>query len=52
MYARVTTIEGAPGKVDDVERQTQEQTLPQLRQMEGFVALGDRQSGKLPGVSF
>jgi heme-degrading monooxygenase HmoA len=55
MHARVTTIQGAPDKVDDVTRQTQEQTLPQLRQMEGFegfVALGDRQSGKMLGVSF
>jgi heme-degrading monooxygenase HmoA len=55
MHARVTTIRGAPDKVDDVTRQTQEQTLPQLRQMEGFegfVALGDRQSGKMLGVSF
>ena len=55
MYARVSTIEGSPDKVDDVTRQTQEQTLPQLRQMEGFegfVALGDRQSGKLLGVAF
>jgi heme-degrading monooxygenase HmoA len=55
MYARVSTIEGAPDKVDDVTRQTQEQTLPQLQKMEGFegfVALGDRQSGKMLGVSF
>jgi heme-degrading monooxygenase HmoA len=55
MYARVSTIEGSPDKVDDVTRQTQEQTLPQLQKMEGFkgfVALGDRQSGKMLGVSF
>ncbi len=55
MYARVSTIQGAPGKVDDVTRQTQEQTLPQLQKMEGFkgfVTLGDRQSGKMLGVSF
>ena len=55
MYARVGTIQGAPDKVDDVTRQTQEQTLPQLQKMEGFkgfVALGDRQSGKMLGVSF
>jgi heme-degrading monooxygenase HmoA len=55
MHARVTTIQGAPGKVDDVARQVQEQTLPQLQKLEGFkgfVALGDRQSGKLLGVSF
>jgi len=55
MHARVTTIHGAPGKVDDVARQVREQTLPQLQKLEGFkgfVALGDRQSGKLLGVSF
>jgi hypothetical protein len=55
MYARISTIEGARDKVDDVTRQTQEQTLPQLRQMEGFqgfVAFGDRQSGKVLGMAF
>ena len=55
MYARVTTIEGTPDKMDDATRHVREQTLPQLRQMdgfEGFVALGDRQSGKLLGVAF
>ncbi len=55
MYVRVSTIEGSPGKVDDVARHIQEQTMPQLRQMEGFegfVALGDRQSGKVLGVAF
>jgi heme-degrading monooxygenase HmoA len=55
MHARVSTIQGSPGKVDDVLRQTQEQTLPQLQKMEGFkgfVALADRQSGKMLGVSF
>ena len=55
MYARVTTIEGAPDRMDDAKRHTQEQTLPQLQKMDGFkgfVALGDRQSGKLVGVAF
>jgi heme-degrading monooxygenase HmoA len=55
MYARVTTIEGSPDRMDDAKRHTQEQTLPQLQKMEGFkgfVALGDRQSGKLIGLSF
>ncbi len=55
MYARVTTIEGAPDKIDDATRHVQEQTLPQLQKMEGFkgfVALGDRQSGKVLGVAF
>ncbi len=55
MYARLTTIEGLPDKMDDAARHAQEQTLSQLQQMEGFrgfVALGDRQSGKLLGVAF
>ena len=54
MYARVTTLEGSPDKVDDGTRHVQEQTLPQLRQMEGFkgfVTLADRQSGKVLGVA-
>lgn len=55
MYARVTTIEGSPDRMDDAKRHTQEQTLPQLQKMDGFkgfVALGDRHSGKLLGVAF
>jgi hypothetical protein len=55
VYARVTTIEGTPDKMDDATRHIQEQTLPQLRQMErfkGFAALGDRRSGKVLGVAF
>src|SRR5215203_4045345 len=55
MYARVTTIEGAPDRMDDAKGHIQEQTLPQLQKMEGFkgfFALGDRQSGKVIGVSF
>jgi heme-degrading monooxygenase HmoA len=55
MHARVTTIQGSPGKIDDAQGHIQEQTLPQLQKMEGFkgfVALGDRQSGKVLGVAF
>ena len=55
MHARVTTIEGSPDRMDDATRHVQEQTLPQLQQMDGFkgfVALGDRQSGRLLGVAF
>ncbi len=55
MYARVNTIEGSPDRIDDLTTHIQEQTMPQLRQMEGFqgfVALGDRQSGKVIGVAF
>ena len=55
MHARITTIEGLPEKMDDATRHVQEQTLPQLRQMDGFkgfVALADSQGGRLLGVAF
>ena len=55
MHVRLTTIEGSPDRMDEATRHVQEQTLTQLRQMDGFkgfVALGDRQSGKLVGVAF
>ena len=55
MYARVTTIQGAPAKIDDAKGHIQEQTLPQLQKMDGFkgfLALGDRNSGKVLGVAF
>jgi heme-degrading monooxygenase HmoA len=55
MYARITTLEGAPDKMDDAWRHIQEQVLPQLQQMDGFngfLALGDRRSGKVLGVAF
>ena len=55
MHVRLTTIEGSPDRMDEATRHVQEQSLPQLRQMDGFkgfVALGDRQSGRLVGVAF
>jgi len=54
MYARVSTLEGPPDKIDDGTRHIQEQTLPQLQQMDGFkgfVTLADRQSGKQLAVA-
>lgn len=54
MYARVTTIEGSPERMDEATRHVREQVLPQLRQMDGFrgfIALGDRQNGKVLGVA-
>ena len=55
MYARLTTIEGAPDRMDEATRHVQEQTLPQLQKMDGFkgfIALGDRNSGRVVGVSW
>jgi hypothetical protein len=53
MHAQVTTVEASPARLDDALRFFREQVLPQLRQMDGFeefIALSDRQSGKLVGV--
>ena len=36
MYARVTTLEVPPERMDDATRHVQEQVLAQLSQMEGF----------------
>ena len=50
-----TTLEGPPERIDDATRHVREQVLPQLQQMDGFkgfVALSDRQSGKVLGVAF
>ena len=55
MHARLTTIEGLPDRMDDASSHIREQTLPQLQQMDGFkgfLALADRQSGKVLGVAF
>jgi heme-degrading monooxygenase HmoA len=54
VYARVTTLEGPPDRIEDGISHVREQVLPQLQQMDGFkgfIALGDRQSGKLLGVA-
>jgi heme-degrading monooxygenase HmoA len=54
MYARVTTLEASPDRMDDATRHVRDQVLPQLQQQDGFkglIALGDRQSGKLLGVA-
>jgi heme-degrading monooxygenase HmoA len=55
MHARMTTLEGSPDRMDEGVREVREHVLPQLQQQEGykgFLALGDRQSGKLIGVCF
>jgi hypothetical protein len=55
MHARMSTLEGPPERMDKGLRQVREHVLPLLQQQEGFkgfIAFGDRQSGKLIGVSF
>jgi hypothetical protein len=54
MHAQVTTIETSSARLEDAVRFFREQVLPQLQQMDGFeelIALSDRQSGKLLGVT-
>ena len=54
MYARVSTFEGPPGRLDDMTGHAREYVLPRLRQLdgfEGFVVLHDRSSGKLLSVT-
>ena len=55
MHARMSTLEGPADRMDEGLRQAREHALPQLQQQDGFkgfVALGDRQSGKLIAISF
>ena len=55
MHARMSILEGPADQVDEGLRYVREQVLPLLQQQDGFkgfVALSDRQSGKVIGVSF
>jgi hypothetical protein len=55
MHARMTTLEGPPDRMDEGVREIREDVLPQLQQQDGFkgfLALGERQSGKLVGITF
>ena len=54
MYAKVTTVEASPAKLDTAAHFFRERLLPQLEQIdgfEGFIVLGDRQRGKLLSVA-
>ena len=54
MFARMSTLEGPPDQLDEGLRYVKEQVFPLMQQQDGFkgfIALGDRQSGKLIGVS-
>ena len=55
MHARMSTLEGPPDEMDEGLRDVKEHVLPLLQQQDGFkgfIALGDRQSGKLIGITF
>ena len=55
MQARISTIEGDAGKIDDAVKIITERILPTLKGLEGFTAanfLADRSAGKLVAVAF
>lgn len=55
MQARISTIEGDAGKIDDALKIINEKIMPALKELDGFTAanfLVDRSSGKLVVVAF
>src|ERR687895_434436 len=55
MQARISTIEGDAGKIDDAVKIINERILPTLKGLEGFTAanfLVDRSAGRLVAVAF
>lgn len=55
MHARISTIEGDAGKIDDAVKVIEEKILPTLKGLDGFRAinfLADRSSGRLLAVAF
>jgi hypothetical protein len=55
MHARMSTLEGSPDQMDEGLRDVKERVLPLLRQQDGFkgfIALGNRHSGELIGITF
>ena len=56
MHARMSVFEGPPDMLDEGVRHAREVILPQAQEMDpgfkGIIALTDRQSGKLVGITF
>jgi heme-degrading monooxygenase HmoA len=56
VHARVSIFEGPPDQIDESLRQAREVVLPQAKEIDpgfkGIIALTDRQSGKLLGITF
>ena len=54
MHARVSTFEGAPEHVEELNRYATEKVVPALKQIDGYVGvlgLADRESGKVIAVT-
>jgi hypothetical protein len=55
LHARMSTLEGSPNELDEGLHDIKEHVLPILQQQDGFkgfIALGNRQSGELIGITF
>jgi hypothetical protein len=55
MQARISTIEGEGGKIDEAVKIINEKIIPALQGLQGFTAvnfLADRAAGKLVAVAF
>jgi heme-degrading monooxygenase HmoA len=55
MHARLTRFEGAPERIDDAVRQTEEVWVPRLREIDGFggvVSLADRSNGTVVAITY
>jgi hypothetical protein len=54
MFARVSRFEGSPEGIDEALGHVREQILPQIQRQDGskgLIALGDRRSGTVLGVT-
>ena len=54
MFARVTTMQGPPQRIDETARGLEERAVPFVRQLSGFKGaywLANRQSGKVLAVA-
>ena len=54
MFARVTTVQASPDKVEQANRLINDQVIPAVRQMQGFKAgywLVDRDTGRGMGIT-
>ena len=55
MHARVTYLQASSDRIDDIVSQLKSDQLPQFRDQQGykgFTVLGDRDSGRVVGITF
>lgn len=55
MYARISTVQGDPSKIDDAVAFINDKIIPTLKGLNGFTAINfmaDRSTGKLVAVAF